>query len=129
VHTRSKIAKKLRGIKAKLYSKKRYAEKVQMRKLVKQHEEKEQKSTVKEPEQGAIPAYLLDRRDQTKGVMLSNAIKQKRKEKAGKYAVPIPKVKAVSDAEAFKVVQTGKTRRKGWKVGVSNVHWSAIRTP
>jgi len=121
VHTRSKVAKKLRGLKAKLYSKKRYAEKVQMRKLVKQHEEKEQKSTVKEPEQGAIPAYLLDRRDQTKGVILSNAIKQKRKEKAGKYAVPIPKVKAVSDAEAFKVVQTGKSRRKGWKRMVTKV--------
>jgi ribosome biogenesis protein NSA2 len=33
----------------------------------------------------------------------------------GKYEVPIPKVKAVSDAEAFKVVKTGKSRRKGWK--------------
>lgn len=33
----------------------------------------------------------------------------------GKYQVPLPQVKAVSDAEAFKVVNTGKTRRKGWK--------------
>lgn len=39
----------------------------------------------------------------------------------GKYQVPIPKVKAVSDAEAFKVVKTGKSRRKGWKRMVTKV--------
>ncbi|TKR62429.1 hypothetical protein L596_026393 [Steinernema carpocapsae] len=120
-HKRSKIAKKLRGHKAKLYHKKRYSEKVQMRKLLKQHEEKDQKGTVEEPQQGAVPAYLLDRQQQTTGTVLSNMIKQKRKEKAGKYQVPIPKVRAVSDAEAFKVVQTGKTRRKGWKRMVTKV--------
>ncbi|VDL86306.1 unnamed protein product [Nippostrongylus brasiliensis] len=48
-------------------------------------------------------------------------IKQKRKQKAGKYQVPIPQVKAVSDAEAFKVVKTGKTKRKGWKRMVTKV--------
>jgi ribosome biogenesis protein NSA2 len=121
VHERSKVAKKLRGGKAKLYHKKRYSEKVQMRKLIKQHEEKQQKSTVDEPTDGAVPAYLLDRQQQTAGTVLSNSIKQKRKEKAGKYSVPLPKVRAVSDAEAFKVVNTGKTRRKGWKRMVTKV--------
>lgn len=29
--------------------------------------------------------------------------------------MPLPKVRAVSDAEAFKVVKTGKSRRKAWK--------------
>jgi ribosome biogenesis protein NSA2 len=53
-----------------------------MRKLIKQHEEKEQKGTVDEPMEGAVPAYLLDRQQQTAGTVLSNAIKQKRKEKA-----------------------------------------------
>lgn len=81
VHERAKIAKKLRGQKAKLYGKKRYAEKVQMRKLMKEHQEKKQKSTVQEPEQGAVPAYLLDRQKQTAGTVLSSTIKQKRKEK------------------------------------------------
>jgi len=38
-----------------------------------------------------------------------------------KYQVPLPKVKAVSDAEAFKVVSTGKSRRKGWKRMVTKV--------
>ena len=44
------MAKKLRGGTAKLYHKKRYAEKVEMRKLMKQHEEKEQKSTTDTPD-------------------------------------------------------------------------------
>lgn len=35
--------------------------------------------------------------------------------------MPLPKVKAVSEAEAFKVVKTGKTRRKGWKRMVTKV--------
>lgn len=30
----------------------------------------------------------------------------------GKWVVPLPKVKAVSESEAFKVVKTGKSRRK-----------------
>jgi len=81
VHQRSKIAKTLRKGKAKLYHKKRYSEKVQMRKLIKQHEEKEQKGTTDENTDGAIPTYLLDRQQQTAGKVLSNAIKQKRKEK------------------------------------------------
>ncbi|KAK6726511.1 hypothetical protein RB195_004688 [Necator americanus] len=120
-HERSQMAKKLRGQKAKLYHKKRYSEKVEMRKLIKQHEEKQQKSTVETPDQGAVPAYLLDRQQQSTGTVLSNMIKQKRKEKAGKYQVPIPQVKAVSDAEAFKVVKSGKTNRKGWKRMVTKV--------
>lgn len=121
VHERSQKAKKLRGHKAKLYHKKRYSEKVEMRKLLKQHEEKEQKGTVDTPDKGAVPAYLLDRQQQTSGTVLSNMVKQKRKEKANKYQVPIPQVRAVSDAEAFKVVKTGKTRRKGWKRMVTKV--------
>lgn len=81
-HDRSQMAKTLRGHKAKLYHKKRYSEKVEMRKLLKQHEEKEQKNTVEQPDKGAVPAYLLDRQQQTTGTVLSNMIKQKRKQKA-----------------------------------------------
>jgi ribosome biogenesis protein NSA2 len=121
-HSRSEKAKKLRGLKAKLYNKERFNEKVQMRKLIKSHEEKERRGTNKEeaPE-GAVPAYLLDREQQTRGKVLSNMIKQKRKEKAGKWEVPLPKVKALSESEAFKVVRTGKTRRKAWKRMVTKV--------
>ncbi len=65
--------------------------------------------------QGAIPAYLLDRKQQTSAKVLSNMIKQKRKEKAGKWTVPLPKVKATEEAEVFKVIKSGKRGKKQWK--------------
>nr|NVI75340.1 intronic protein 259 [Cucujiformia] len=44
------------------------------------------------------------------------------KEKAGKWDVPIPKVRAQGDAEVFRVVRTEKTRRrKAWKRLVTKV--------
>ena len=47
---------------AKLYNRKRYAEKIQMKKQIRLHEQKETKNKKEDvvPE-GAIPAYLLDR--------------------------------------------------------------------
>jgi len=121
-HNRSAKAKKLRGLKAKMYNKQRHSEKIQMKKAIKQHEERKtkQKEADKLPD-GAVPAYLLDREGQSSAKVLSNMIKQKRKEKAGKWDVPIPKVKAQSEAEVFKVVKTGKTRRKAWKRMVTKV--------
>lgn len=115
-HENAAKARKLRGIKAKLHNKKRHSEKVQMKKTIKMHEERDtkQKKTEEVPE-GAVPAYLLDREGQSRAKVLSNMIKQKRKEKAGKWDVPLPKVRGQSEAEVFKVVKSGKTRRKGWK--------------
>lgn len=103
-----------------------------MKKTIKSHEEKETKQRQEVPE-GALPAYLLDREKQSRAKILSNTIKQKRKEKAvgkidfffllgknlspfliyqGKWDVPIPKVKAVSEAEVFRVVQSGKRKSR-----------------
>ena len=42
--------------------------------------------------------------------ILSNSIKQKRKEKAGKWAVPVPKVRPIADDEMFRVIRTGKRK-------------------
>ena len=56
---------------------------------------------------GAVPTYLLDREGVSRAKVLSNTIKQKRKEKAGKWDVPLPKVKPISDDEMFKVMRTG----------------------
>jgi hypothetical protein len=52
-----------------------------MKKTIKSHEEKETKQRQEVPE-GAVPAYLLDREKQSRAKILSNTIKQKRKEKA-----------------------------------------------
>lgn len=55
---------------------------------IKMHEQRKskQKDDDKTPE-GAVPAYLLDREGQSRAKVLSNMIKQKRKEKAVSKAV------------------------------------------
>jgi ribosome biogenesis protein NSA2 len=119
------IAKKattLTGIKGKLFAKERYKEKVEMRKKIKAHEEKQAKvqEEVKRPE-GAVPAYLLDRNEVNRTKVLSNMIKQKRKEKAGKWKVPIEKVRPMSEDEMFKIMRSGKRKRKVWKRLINKV--------
>ena len=48
-------------------------------------------------------------------------IKQKRKEKAGKWKVPVEKVKPMSEEEMFKVLKTGKRKQKAWKRIVNKI--------
>ena len=57
--------------------------------------------------------------------VLSNTIKQKRKEKAGKWDVPLPKVRPVAEEEMFKVLRTGKRKKKEWKRMVTKVRAGA----
>lgn len=118
----SKKAKTLRGLKAKLFNKERFKEKVQIKKTLQAHEEKrtKQKDDEAVPE-GAIPSYLLDREGQSRAKVLSNMIKQKRKEKAGKWDVPLPQVRGQSEAEVFRVLKSGKRRKKAWKRMVTKV--------
>lgn len=118
---RARKAQQLRGIKAKLFNKMRRNEKIQIKKKIHAHEEKKVKKQEDKVEDGALPTYLLDRGVQSSAKVLSNMIKQKRKEKAGKWDVPIPKVRAQSDAEVFKVLRSGKSRRKAWKRMVTKV--------
>jgi ribosome biogenesis protein NSA2 len=116
-HSTSQDAQNLRGLRAKLYQKKRHAEKIQMKKAIKAHEERDVKSAKpNEPSSTPLPSYLLDRSQATNAKALSSAIKNKRAEKAAKFAVPLPKVKGISEEEMFKVVKTGKkTAKKSWK--------------
>ncbi len=80
------------------------------------HEEKKSKKKKDaEVPDGAIPAYLMDREGEARAKSLSNMIKQKRKEKAGKWNVPLPKVKALGEDEVMKVVRTGLRKKKAWK--------------
>ena len=53
--------------------------------------------------------------------MLSNTIKQKRKEKAGKWEVPLPKVRPMAEDEMFKVLKSGKRMKKSWKRMITKV--------
>lgn len=69
------------------------------------HEEKLNKQKEAKPvPDGAIPAYLMDREGQSRAKAMNNMIKQKRKEKAGKWSVPLPKVRGIDEAEVMKVI-------------------------
>lgn len=116
VKKNSKMARKLRGLKAKMFNKKRYKEKAAMKKMIKMHQEKSSEHKSNEPvKEGAVPTYLMEREGVSKAKVLSNSVKQRRKEKAGKWQVPLPKVRTMADAETFKVMRTGKRRKKAWK--------------
>ncbi|KAI0699564.1 ribosomal protein S8e-domain-containing protein [Cytidiella melzeri] len=115
-HRSSAVAQKAFGLKAKLLHAKRHAEKVQLKKTLKAHDERnvKQKDSGAVPE-GALPAYLLDREGQKDAKALSSAIKERRKDKAAKFAVPLPKVRGIAEDEMFKVMRTGKSKKKAWK--------------
>lgn len=115
-HDASEKAQNLRGLRAKMYAEKRRKEKIQMRKQIKTHEERNVKGADSDDPANPVPAYLLDRKNPTSAKALSSAIKNKRSEKAAHFAVPLPKVRGISEEEMFKVVSTGKkTQKKGWK--------------
>lgn len=112
----------MRGIKAKIYNKKRYAEKAQMKKTIKMHQERNNLHTNTDTvSKEAIPAYLMDREGVSRAKVLSNTLKQKRKDKAGKWAVPVPKVRPIADHEMFKVMASGKRQKKMWKRRITKV--------
>ena len=89
---------------------------MQLKKTLKAHDERnvKQKDSSNVPD-GALPTFLLDREGQRDAKALSTAIKQKRKDKAAKYAVPLPKVRGIAEDEMFKVMRTGKSKKKSWK--------------
>lgn len=89
---------------------------------IKQHEESLNKRGNEAPVgEGAQPAFLLDRQNATRAKVLSQMIKQKRKEKAGKWNVPLPKVRPISEDEIFKVIRSGKRKKKQWKRMITKV--------
>ncbi|KAF2270661.1 TGF-beta-inducible nuclear protein-like protein 1 [Lojkania enalia] len=116
-HQASYNAQNLRGLRAKMYAEKRRKEKIQMKKQIRAHEERNVKaSEPAEDSSTALPQYLLDRSNEKNAKALSSAIKQKRNEKAARFSVPLPKVKGISEEEMFSVVKTGKkTHKKSWK--------------
>eukprot|EP00899_Mesostigma_viride_P000723 jgi/Mesvir1/10651/Mv13745-RA.1 len=122
VHTKAAFAQKVLGLKAKMFAKKRHKEKATMKKTIAMHEERDNKHKADDDlQEGAVPAYLLDREATARAKVLSNTIKQKRKEKAGKWEVPLPKVRPVAEDEMFKVLRSGKRQNKQWKRMVTKV--------
>jgi len=122
VHKRAEFARKAIGLKGKLFAKKRYQEKATMKKTIAMHEEKDKKHKADDgAPQNAMPAYLLEREQVDRAKVLSNTIKQKRKERAGKWEVPLPKVRPVAEDEMFKVLKSGKRMKKSWKRMVTKV--------
>lgn len=66
-HKRSAIAQRTLGLKGKLLSKKRHAEKATMKKTIAMHEQRDNKHKAEDgAPQNALPAYLLER-DQVGG--------------------------------------------------------------
>jgi ribosomal protein S8E len=115
-HKASQDAQNLRGLRAKLYQEKRRKEKIQMKKTIKAHEERNVKTADEKEPSTPMPSYLLDRTNPTSAKALSSAIKNKRAEKAAKFSVPLPKVRGISEEEMFNVVKTGKKiQKKAWK--------------
>lgn len=55
------------------------------------HQQRTNKQIEEAPREGAVPGYLLDRKQADRGKVLSNTIKQKKKQRAGKWDVPLPK--------------------------------------
>eukprot|EP01052_Picozoa_sp_SAG31_P022033 SAG31_NODE_1734_length_7416_cov_2.201449_1_plen_261_part_00 len=122
VHKRAEYATKVKGLRAKMHNQKRFKEKAEMKKTLKAHEEKNATAPDKETTtEGSIPPYLLDRGEVNRAKVLSNTIKEKRKQKAGKWAVSLPKVAPISEDEMFKVIKTGKRKKKEWKRMVTKV--------
>ncbi|KAL3631240.1 Ribosome biogenesis protein [Castilleja foliolosa] len=116
VHKRSITAQNALGIKGKIIMKERYSEKVQMKKTLIMHEESSTRRKVDDAvNSGSLPPYLLDRDETTRAKVLNNTIKQKRKEKVGKWDVPLPKVRPVPEDEMFRVIKSGKRKTKQWK--------------
>ena len=101
------------------------------------HNERSNKhKTDDDVQEGAVPAYLMDREGTSRAKILSNTLKQKRKEKAGKWDVPVPKVRPVADDEMFKVLRSGKRKSKLlwiwlWAIRMvmvgSHVFWRCFR--
>ncbi len=121
-HRHSHDAQNLRGLRAKRQQEARRKEKIQMKKAIRAHEARNIKSSDAPRDDDdmegreAVPHYLLDRAGERSAKALSTAIKQKRNEKAARFAVPLPKVRGIAEEEIFSVVKTGKkTHKKAWK--------------
>ena len=85
VHQMSKNAQKSHGLRAKLLNKRRFKEKIEMKKTIALHQERSNKHANEDAApKGAVPAYLLDREGVSRAKVLSNTVKKNgRRRRAG----------------------------------------------
>jgi len=117
VHEKAYQSRHTTGLRAKLLHKKRYQEKAEMKKKVKEHAEKQSQSkeSRKSRKEEPVPVSFMDRDAADPGKVLTNSIKQKRKEKAAKWSVPIPQIKPMGEDEMFRIKKSGKRKTGQWK--------------
>lgn len=134
----SEKAQSLVGLRAKLYHKKRYHEKIQIKKQIKTHEERNVKSsTPTEPSSTPLPQYLLDRSNPTNTKALNSqyveflvanstnwcaltnldVVKNNQNEKAAKFSVPLPKVRVLLKKKYSRSLRPERRLRR--RVGIS----------
>ena len=110
------MAKKLIGLKAKLYAKKRHSEKITMKKTIQQHSERTNKHKVEEEAApGAIPVPSGPRADQSRQGAVQHHQAETEGQRNPKWEVPLPKVRPVAEDEMFRVMRSGKRQKKTWK--------------
>uniref|UniRef100_A0A669D663 Ribosome biogenesis protein NSA2 homolog n=1 Tax=Oreochromis niloticus TaxID=8128 RepID=A0A669D663_ORENI len=100
-HERSHKAKKMIGLKAKLYHKQRH----------------HQNARTEKDERGTVSCQSSLQHDQTEEEREGRKCRQI----SGKWEVPLPKVRAQGETEVLKVIRTGKRQKKAWKRMVTKV--------
>jgi ribosome biogenesis protein NSA2 len=118
----AKQARTLRGIKAKIFAKDRYKQKAEMKKTANTFEkQKVSDKTTSAVGDEPVPVYLMDQTVTRTADVLTNTLKQKRKQRAGKWDVPLPQVRPIPEDEMLRVIKTGKKHGKKWKRLVNKV--------
>lgn len=110
--TTKRLVRRIHGIKAKLFVKKRRSMNCEK---IKEKKQQGIKNIVSNTTDEPLPHFLLDRDAVSRPKIISNVVKEKRKERVSKYAVPIPRVKGISEIEAFRSITTGKKGKNQWK--------------
>merc|ERR1711977_345012 len=103
IRKRADYARKSLGIKGKICAMKHRSEKAQMERITTIHHKTEDRLKVDDgTPKNSVPAYLLERGHTNSVKLMSESIKLKRKEKAGKWELPLPKVRSIKEEEIFK---------------------------
>lgn len=119
VHKRSAVAQKTLGLKGKLLSKKRHAEKATMKKTIAMHQQRDNKHKAEDgAPQNALPAYLLER-DQVR--LLKNCSQHSAEVSGGARLVFSPPQRSRAAAggprQGSQQYDQAEAEAEGWKMG------------